>query len=51
MNTNYANWRLLEKKICAHIKSENPEAGDLCQMTIDDIAECAIFDAESDEQR
>ena len=51
MNTNYANWRLLEKKICGHIKSEDPDAGDLSQMTVDDIGECAIFDAESDEQR
>ena len=51
MNTDYCSWRLLEKKITDYIRAVEPDSGEFGQISVDDIGECAIYDAENDQQR
>jgi hypothetical protein len=44
-NTNYATWRLLGKHLTDFMRKECGVIGDACLVSLDEMAECSIFDA------
>lgn len=46
MNTNHATWILLEKKLTSYIRSKHGIKNELAQISVDELAECAIHDAD-----
>lgn len=45
MNTNYASWRLLEKKLTTWMRKHQAVTSNLAQISLDEMSECAIYDA------
>jgi hypothetical protein len=51
MNTNRATWVLLEKKLTTWIKKSDQITNELAQISVDEMAECSIYDAQSMRER
>lgn len=51
MNTNRATWVLLEKKLTTWIKKSDQITTELAQISVDEMAECSIYDAQSMRER
>jgi hypothetical protein len=45
MNTNFASWKLLEKKLTDWIKNHEGITNELSKISIDEESECVIYDA------
>jgi len=45
MNTNFASWKLMQKKLTDWIRKHSDITNELGQISVDEIAECAIYDA------
>lgn len=51
MNTNFASWKLLSKKVTDYVRKQSKITSDLAQSSLDDQTECTVWDALTPQDR